>query len=440
MIKINRIIAGMLTLAAMMGSAVECRAVSDREMEEARAIAAKAYLRYANNGSGYLDEVNARSIAELQKSLKAKEKENIKAFLAIPVPKDYATWDKTKLVEYWGSTAFKAAGLIEEGKGARPRVRKQIMAMTVSAPSEAAPAEAPAEAAPAPAEAAPAEASVAEQSAEAAAADLAAQQADILADQKAIEDDAKNAAPESQNSGSNATWIYVVILCVLIGVVVWLVTFAAKVMNRQPDATGKNDDEAEEVRAKARQAIASYKEKLAAHEDVERELKAREQEHVRREQQLLARIADLEEKLRKAETRSYREPAPAPAPVQAAPAAAPVQPKAAPVQEEILHVIYLGRANSRGIFVRADRRLSPGNTIYRLDTEDGLVGTFHVVDNPAVTAIALEHPLEMLSGGCSAIDIEDTVGATSIVTESSGTAIFENGYWKVLRKSSIRYE
>lgn len=428
----------MLTLAAMMGSAVECRAVSDREMEEARTIAAKAYLRYANNGSGYLDEVNARSISELQKSLKAKEKENIKAFLAIPVPKDYATWDKTRLVEYWGSTAFKAAGLIEEGKGARPRVRKQIMAMSVSAPSAAAPAEAPAEAAPAPAEAASAEASVAEQSAEAAAADPAAQQADILADQKAIEDDAKNAAPESQNSGSNATWIYVVILCVLIGVVVWLVTFAAKVMNRQPDAAGKNDDEAEEVRAKARQAIASYKEKLAAHEDVERELKAREQEHVRREQQLLARIADLEEKLRKAETRSYREAVPAPAPVQPAPA--PVRPKPAPVQEEILHVIYLGRANSRGIFVRADRRLSPGNTIYRLDTEDGLVGTFHVVDNPAVTAIALEHPLEMLSGGCSAIDIEDTVGATSIVTESSGTAIFENGYWKVLRKSSIRYE
>lgn len=428
----------MLTLAAMMGSAVECKAVSDREMEEARTIAAKAYLRYANNGSGYLDEVNARSISELQKSLKAKEKENIKAFLAIPVPKDYATWDKTRLVEYWGSTAFKAAGLIEEGKGARPRVRKQIMAMSVSAPSAAAPAETPAEAAPAPAEAAPAEASVAEQSAEAAATDPAAQQADILADQKAIEDDAKNAAPESQNSGSNATWIYVVILCVLIGVVVWLVTFAAKVMNRQPDAAGKNDDEAEEVRAKARQAIASYKEKLAAHEDVERELKAREQEHVRREQQLLARIADLEEKLRKAETRSYREAAPAPAPVQPAPA--PVRPKPAPEQEEILHVIYLGRANSRGIFVRADRRLSPGNTIYRLDTEDGLVGTFHVVDNPAVTAIALEHPLEMLSGGCSAIDIEDTVGATSIVTESSGTAIFENGYWKVLRKSSIRYE
>ena len=246
----------MLTLAAMMGSAVECRAVSDREMEEARTIAAKAYLRYANNGSGYLDEVNARSISELQKSLKAKEKENIKAFLAIPVPKDYATWDKTRLVEYWGSTAFKAAGLIEEGKGARPRVRKQIMAMSVSAPSAAAPAEAPAEAAPAPAEAAPAEASVAEQSAEAAAADPVEQQADILADQKAIEDDAKNAAPESQNSGSNATWIYVVILCVLIGVVVWLVTFAAKVMNRQPDAAGKNDDEAEEVRAKARQAIA----------------------------------------------------------------------------------------------------------------------------------------------------------------------------------------
>lgn len=437
MIKINRIVAVVLALAGVMGSAMECRAVSEREMEEARTIAAKAYLRYANNGSGYLDDVNAKSISELQKSLKAKEKENIKAFLAIPVPSDYAAWDKTKLVEYWGSTAFKAAGLIEDGKGARPRVRKQIMAMSVSAPSAAAPAES------VPAESAPVKASVAENAVAdttaTAAMDPAEQQADILADQKAIEDDAKNAAPESQNSGSNSTWIYVVILCVLIGVVIWLVTFAAKVMNRQPDGSGKNDDEAEEIRAKARQAIASYKEKLAAHEDVERELKEREQEHARREQQLLARISELEEKLRKTEARSNRETAPAPAPAPA-PVASPVQPKAAPVQEEILHVIYLGRANSRGIFVRADRRLSPGNTIYRLDTEDGLVGTFHVVDNPAVTAIALEHPLEMLSGGCSAIDIEDTVGATSIVTESSGTAIFENGYWKVLRKSSIRYE
>lgn len=69
-----------------------------------------------------------------------------------------------------------------------------------------------------------------------------------------------------------------------------------------------------------------------------------------------------------------------------------------------------------------------------------MVGTFHVVDLPVVTRVVLENPREMLSGGCVAKDIDDTLGATSIVTEDSGTAIFENGYWRVLRPSRIRYE
>ena len=36
---------------------LQATAVTDKEMEEARTITAKAYLRYANDGSGYLDEV-----------------------------------------------------------------------------------------------------------------------------------------------------------------------------------------------------------------------------------------------------------------------------------------------------------------------------------------------------------------------------------------------
>ena len=97
---------------------VPALAVTDNEMEQARTIAAQAYLRYANNGSGYLDEVKATNLADLQKELKAKEKENIKAFLAIPVPKDYAQWDKAKLAEYWSVTALNNPGLIAQGKGA----------------------------------------------------------------------------------------------------------------------------------------------------------------------------------------------------------------------------------------------------------------------------------------------------------------------------------
>ena len=43
-------------------------------------------------------------------------------------------------------------------------------------------------------------------------------------------------------------------------------------------------------------------------------------------------------------------------------------------------------------------------------------------------------------GACTGEDLNDTVGVRRIVTESAGTAIFEQGYWKVLRKSRIRYE
>ena len=58
-------------------------AVSDAEMEQARVIATQCYLRYANNGSGYLDDIHPKTMKELESKLKAKEKENIKAFNAI---------------------------------------------------------------------------------------------------------------------------------------------------------------------------------------------------------------------------------------------------------------------------------------------------------------------------------------------------------------------
>lgn len=60
--------------------------------------------------------------------------------------------------------------------------------------------------------------------------------------------------------------------------------------------------------------------------------------------------------------------------------------------------LYLGRVNGRGLFVRADRRPNPGHTIYKLETRDGLVGTFHVLDMPEVADMALNNPVEYLSG------------------------------------------
>lgn len=414
--------------------AVPAFAVTEKEMEEARAITAQAYLRYANDGSGYLDEFRATSMSQLESKLKAKEKENLKAFKTVKVPGDYASWDKAKLVEFWGVTFFTSPNLAEKGKAARTRVKQRINAMTVAAPStkkeekpaETTPVEEPKEVKPAdvaaadvPAENASASASEAEK--------LLEKQEEILADQNAIAQDTEDRQYKKED---NSTWIYVVVLIVLIGVVIWLVVFAANMMKKQSEPLEQNarnstDGADSRENAELRKQYASQKKALDEYKAAFEEAQA---ENKRLRTEIKTIKAELSEALaaRDAAVQAQKSSA-----VEAPrPAAASSQPS----------VLYLGRVNGRGLFVRADRRLNPGHTIYRLETRDGLVGTFHVVDTPEVTDIALNNPVEYLSGGCNAIDIEDTAGASNIVTENAGTAMFENGAWKVLRKSRIRFE
>jgi len=105
--------------------------VTDKEMEQARTIAAKAYLRFANDGSGYLDDVNATSMTELRKSLKKKEVENLAAFTAIKTPSDYASWDKDKLISYWVSVLDNKT-LLDKGKAAKGRIPSVSIAQNPS--------------------------------------------------------------------------------------------------------------------------------------------------------------------------------------------------------------------------------------------------------------------------------------------------------------------
>lgn len=430
-------------------TAFTSQAVTDKEMEEAKTITAKAYLRWVNNGSDYLDNLSVKTMSELNSRLKSKEKENIKAFNSIRIPSDYAQWDKEKLVEFWSVTFFKSPGLDEKGKGARIRVRKQISDMSVSAPaSEATPAkeDAAAPEAPEDIEAAANDEPVPEMAANA--------REDILSDQNAIEKDAEEAQAEPREEQSH-TWLYVIVLAILVAVVIWLVVYAANLMKRQPADDDKSDSGDRELRAQARKAIAAKNEEI---EDLHRRLQAEENKcadlgielekmklECSRFESRLAQLREENNRLQNAATESRRGDRAPERTVIAAPrperriqesVVEPAEEPAAP----ILKVIYLGRANRRGIFVRADRRINAGNTIYRLDTNDGLVGTFHVVDEPEVVDVALSSPMDYLANGCIGEDLEDTAGVTRIVTESAGTAIFENGYWKVLRKTKIRYE
>lgn len=439
-------------------------AVTDREMEEARTIAAQAYLRYANDGSGYLDEFKATSMAELEKRLKPKEKENLKAFKSVRTPGDYASWDKQKLTSYWSDTFFKSPGLSDKGRIARARVRKNIGRMTVAAPQparetsakpETAGEETPAAATPQPA---------ATGAAPTPAAPAATDTTTAVAPASAPAPAPAPAETPDDNRESSHTWIYVVVLAVLVGVVIWLVGFASKVMRRNEEEGSRREpapvaDNAShrEMREKFAATLATKNADLSQL-SAKNETLLKENQAIKRDMEVLvAETADLRTRLTAANARisemeaainAMAAPAaPAPARVEttrtepAAPAAAAPQPEAAPVaRQRPGRIIYLGRANAKGIFMRADRQLSPGHSIFTLDTSDGYAGSFKVASDPTVWELALLTPAESLEGACTGPDLDRPGEATRIVTDSQGTAIFEDGCWKVIRKARIHFE
>ena len=102
--------------------------------------------------------------------------------------------------------------------------------------------------------------------------------------------------------------------------------------------------------------------------------------------------------------------------------------------------VYLGRVNSKGIFVRADRHAVDGQSIYKLTTYNGVSGSFTLLKNPLIEEQMLDDPGRWLAGGCFAKDIFDTEGRERIKTETPGTAVFRDGAWRVEKKARIRYE
>lgn len=441
----------LMTAALVLLCALPVMAVTDKEMEEARTIAAQAYLRYANDGSGYLDDLHPKNMADLKKSLKDKEKENLRAFQNVKTPGDYASWDKEKLVQYWGETFFRSPGLLEKGRIGKNRARARIQRMTVQPPKKEAPK--------------PAEKPVAQPAADTAGQPAATMSAAASADTSAktvespvataatsaaeddlvaMADSIDAAAAEMADAGperrkSDSTWVYILILCVLVAVVVALVIFASSTMKKQkddepltPEARDRKMRAENEARAAARAAEADLKARL---EDASAEMTGLRAER----DELRGRIRDLEQRLERSEAAlaASRHPVltAAPKPAPAAPTHAPASaPRAAAGGK-----IYLGRVNSRGIFVRADRSLNIEASVYVLETEDGYSGTFRVARNRKVWQRLLEDTGHWLAGGCAVMD-EDVDGASAIVTESAGTAVFEEGCWRVIRKAKIRYE
>lgn len=448
-------------------------AVSPKEMEQARTIAAQAYLRYANNGSGYLDDFQATTMEELQGKLKAKEKENLKAFNAIPVPTDYASWDKAKLIAYWSDTFFKQPGLDAEGKKAKFRVASRLKQMTVAEPTAEAPVPA----------AEPAQPTEAEKPSPRNEVDATLPAA---AEEPAAAPEASDLEkPTKERKSSGGTGIYIACLALLVAIVVCLVVYAINSMkkgneegtpqrgkgkipdqgdgaksisesefnemhNRFTETLARKNEEIKELKARIASAEERAKQAAIAATSAQQEMQTARNDA----EQYRLRIAELEAStanLSKEIAMLRQQAAEAPEATRAAvvpdetpattrPAATPSTAATRRPLPDQKKVIYLGRANSRGIFIRADRQPVAGQSMFRLSTSDGMTGTYSVIDSEDTWESALLAPEEMLANACTGRNLRDTRGAVSIVTEHSGTAIFEGGCWRVARKAQISYE
>ncbi|MDE6753134.1 MAG: hypothetical protein K2J82_00810 [Muribaculaceae bacterium] len=444
----------LLALTLFLGAYLPAAAVTQKEMDQARALATKAYLRYANDGSGYLDNVSPKSMADLEKQLKAKEKENIKAFKSIPVPSGYESWTKEQLVEYWGK-AFSSKGLIEKGRAGRTRAKKYISDMTIAPPTK--PEEKKEE--PKKEEAAPKQEekptpdAVNDNAPTLPAVD--SMQSTLEKAEAIVEAGIDNTEPDPQiNKVKDNSALYIIILVVLVAVVIALVVFASNVMKKNAAAARQNPDapypapaegESEkmaELREKFSATLTAKNNEIASLSKKLESLNSQNASLKKNLEGLTAEVAVLRNRLSaasastesrkqasaQAETVRQSAPSPAPTPQAGQPAATP------------LRTIYLGRVNSKGIFIRADRNLNAGNSVYRLDTTDGFSGSFRVASDPSVWEMAMQKPIETLSEGCTGPDLDNTEGMSRVVNDAAGTAIFENGCWRVYRKAKIHYE
>lgn len=432
-------------------------AVTQEEMDEARAIAGKFYIRYINDGAGYLDNWTPKSMAELEKKLTNKtDRENFNTFKSAPSPTDYASWNKDELASYWSDAFFKENKSTLNAKAAdnglcKKQIKQAIGKMAVAAPAAAVqePTQETQPEEPAAEEPIPALEDQVQQ--ELARVDGEMQEAQDIVDQESL------APVETQSSG---TWVYIMILAILVAVVIFLVAYASKTMKGKPESKRISEEPREEETAKREGKREEEREAEKPRNSVADDSRMREKyaealaakaEEIRSLNRQLADMENLAATLKDENRRLTAEVE------RLSKFAAASQPVPSTVQNRHgdhhhhhhhndqqtskgeAREIYLGRVNSKGIFVRADRHAVDGQSVYKLTTTNGQSGTFSLIGNPLITEQVLEDPGKWLAGGCVAKDIFDTEGKNDICMEIPGTAVFSDGAWRVERKARIRY-
>lgn len=425
-------------------------AATPEQMEQARAIVYKQCLRFMNNGSGYLDDkANPKSVSELEKYLKPKEKENIGKLKAISIPpqSEYAAWDSEKFNEFWTGEYMDKTPKFNAKGDCRKRAANGIKQIKVTVVN---PQPAPAPAPKKDSVAAPAAQPLEEQHPDInqqPAADYISEEipeGDISTedlDRQAAQIDLENVPVQPvEEKKSNSNTASIIVLIILVLVVVALVGYALNVMkknksrqsvsmrsNRYADssysAADTDFDRKRGVDTDTRTVQSDpYEESaFAAYSGYDTPTPSADDPREKEIERLRSEIAALKSRI-------------GPAAASIASTYTPSAPR-----RNAPRIIYLAQANADGVFTRADARYNMGNSIFKLVTTDGVSGSFSVIEDPTVFELALMMPADFLVNACTGRNLQLSQGARIIVNEASGTAIFEDGRWRVSRKAQIRY-
>lgn len=409
----------LIIAVAILIPTIQSYGVTPEEMEQARAVAASVFIRYENDGSGYLDGQKFKSMSEVSDAVKSHptDQKLLQQFMQVPVANDFDTWDKDRLVEYWSHDFFKNSSLSTRNASMRnARIKARIRTMEVTAPKAVEAEEKAADSV-----------KVREQAAESTStpAPMVDSDTTTILDTE-VEDGVVN-------ESGDTNWTLIVLLIVLIAIVIALVVYGLKVLRgpQNNNISNKGSNKPEEdyapqiVQNKANDngVVDALRSQLA-------ESRKSESDALDRLAVMTDRVRKLEQELSqlKQEKETLKSQKPASAVSQAS------TPVASSTRQ-----IYLGRANQQRIFLRADRQFVAGKTIYRLVSGNELTGSFVVEDDPSVVEYVSLDPQTALAGACEVPTF--AVGAFSkIVTDTPGTAIFEDGCWKVLRPAAVHLE
>lgn len=465
--------------ALLLGHAASMSSATPEEMDRARAVAAQVYVRYQNDDAGYLDGKKPSSISELRALVSghATDEQNLRQFLEQPVDNDFESWNQDQLANYWGGRFFDTSNLSSHNADTRNRrIQARIKTMDVTVVAPAAETQTPEQTQPTQSEYNNYQ-------------DVTfgdGTQTPAVAATDTIQNTDEVTEETVTTTSSNNMWLYIVLLIVLIVVVIALVVFAMRAVRHNREMSDRPstqplhpqgqpqmviEPEPAPVRRTSAYAPSSrqtqndypttaddidtrYAHALSQKNETIEQLRGRLQnaeaaEAAAREhsEALASRLGALQmelQQLRDENTRLRQEAMPQPVKPQPAPGV-PGTPRPSRFEQHTTpapgeRVIYLGRANRDRIFVRADKNLTPGKSVYRLVTTNGMTGSFAVDTDPSVAAMAALAPATVLYGACELPSSPTGADFTRIVTDTAGTAIFEDGCWKVLRPCAAHLE